>query len=234
MATLASVILRDIAANRPAAGIAGRLFYDTTNSKMQRDNGSSWDDVAETGGLTNPMTTTGDVIVGGASGTPTRLAAGAIGTVLRSGGAGVAPAWAAGGVAVATAQGSGSADYTTSSASFADVDGTNLIITPTNAATGDILEIMAFVEGASSGTINTGLTFSVAGTDVGDTLGLAFWTNATNVGLNLIYYYTMPSSTQPAIKLRWKTASGTASMYNRSAVIRPRMVVKNLSRGGTL
>lgn len=51
MSTLASVIGRDIAANRPAAGIAGRLFFDTTNTKLQRDNGSSWDDCAETAGL---------------------------------------------------------------------------------------------------------------------------------------------------------------------------------------
>lgn len=48
MSTLASVIQRDTAANRPAASIAGRLFFDTTNTKLQRDNGSSWDDVAET------------------------------------------------------------------------------------------------------------------------------------------------------------------------------------------
>lgn len=48
MSTLASVIGRDTLANRPAASIAGRLFYNTTDSKLQRDNGSSWDDVAET------------------------------------------------------------------------------------------------------------------------------------------------------------------------------------------
>lgn len=45
-----TLILRDIAANRPAAGKPGRLFYDTTNSKWQRDNGTSWDDCV--GGLT--------------------------------------------------------------------------------------------------------------------------------------------------------------------------------------
>jgi hypothetical protein len=45
MTTLASVILRDTLANRPAAGIAGRMFFDTTNSQLQRDNGSSWDSI---------------------------------------------------------------------------------------------------------------------------------------------------------------------------------------------
>lgn len=43
--------------------------------------------------LVNPMTTAGDVIVGGASGTPDRLAAVAVGSVLKSAGTGTAPAW---------------------------------------------------------------------------------------------------------------------------------------------
>lgn len=49
MAKLQDAILRDTLANRPAAGKAGRLFYDTTNGQLQRDNGSSWDSVGETG-----------------------------------------------------------------------------------------------------------------------------------------------------------------------------------------
>lgn len=54
------LIGRDIAANRPAAGIPGRLFYDTTNSKLQRDNGSSWDDV-EPAGLPPSGSASGDL-----------------------------------------------------------------------------------------------------------------------------------------------------------------------------
>lgn len=45
------------------------------------------------GALTNPMTTAGDLIYGGASGTPTRLADVATGSSLISGGVGVAPSW---------------------------------------------------------------------------------------------------------------------------------------------
>lgn len=44
--------------------------------------------------LTNPMTTAGDIIVGGAAGAPARLAAGTAGYPLVGGGAGVAPAYA--------------------------------------------------------------------------------------------------------------------------------------------
>jgi hypothetical protein len=44
-------------------------------------------------GAANPMTTVGDLIVGGASGIPARLAAGTATYVLTSNGAGVAPTW---------------------------------------------------------------------------------------------------------------------------------------------
>jgi hypothetical protein len=47
------------------------------------------------GGMTNPMTTAGDIIYGGTSGTPTRLAGGTSGYVLTSNGATSAPSWQA-------------------------------------------------------------------------------------------------------------------------------------------
>jgi hypothetical protein len=47
--------------------------------------------------LTNPMTTEGDIIYGGASGAPTRLAAGTSGQVLQTNGSSAAPSWAAAG-----------------------------------------------------------------------------------------------------------------------------------------
>jgi hypothetical protein len=59
------------------------------------DSGSGDVTIAAASGLTNPMTTAGDIIVGGSSGTPTRLAAGTSGYVLTSNGAGVAPSYQA-------------------------------------------------------------------------------------------------------------------------------------------
>jgi hypothetical protein len=53
---------------------------------------SDWN-AAHVGGLDNPMTTAGDLIYGGASGTATRLAAGTEGYVLTMGATN--PAWAA-------------------------------------------------------------------------------------------------------------------------------------------
>ena len=46
--------------------------------------------------MTNPMTTPGDIIVGGTAGAPTRLAAGTAGYVLTSNGPGTAPSYQAG------------------------------------------------------------------------------------------------------------------------------------------
>lgn len=47
------------------------------------------------GGMTNPMTTKGDVILGDTGGTPTRLGAGTSGYVLTSAGAAAFPTWSA-------------------------------------------------------------------------------------------------------------------------------------------
>jgi hypothetical protein len=47
----------------------------------------------EDGNMTNPMTTGGDIIYGGASGEPTRLANGSVAQVLTSSGGTDAPVW---------------------------------------------------------------------------------------------------------------------------------------------
>lgn len=83
MSTLSSVILEGLAGAIPAASIAGRLYFTTDTLHVFRDSGTAWVDVTPGGaGLTNPMTTAGDIIVGGASGAPGRLPVGANGQVL--------------------------------------------------------------------------------------------------------------------------------------------------------
>lgn len=47
--TLASVIGYGASGSRPAAGTAGRLYYNTSTSTLQRDNGTTWDDVEGAG-----------------------------------------------------------------------------------------------------------------------------------------------------------------------------------------
>lgn len=88
MTTLASIVVRDSLVNRPAASIAGRLFYDTTNSELQRDNGSSWDAIEGAGAAeTLPesiIDAVGDLIVGDGADSAVRKARGTDGQALVS------------------------------------------------------------------------------------------------------------------------------------------------------
>ena len=59
--------------------------------------GASWANAGGGSGMTNPMTTAGDIIVGGASGTPTRLGLGTAGQVLKVNAAGTGLEYGAGG-----------------------------------------------------------------------------------------------------------------------------------------
>lgn len=69
---------------------------DTTNYKVlvYKPSDSSFNEMywpaSGGGGMSNPMTTAGDIIYGGASGTPTRLAAGTAAQILHSG---TTPVW---------------------------------------------------------------------------------------------------------------------------------------------
>lgn len=75
--------------------IAGRVYFksDTGVLKYYDSVGTTWRTVANTDtALTNVMATTGDMIYGGASGVPTKLATGAT-TGLLHGGNGAVPTW---------------------------------------------------------------------------------------------------------------------------------------------
>src|SRR5690242_18386030 len=72
------------------AGSIG-LWWASDTATLSVWDGSAWADVSGGGGFANPMTTVGDIIIGGASGAATRLAAGTNGQFLQlvSG----SPAW---------------------------------------------------------------------------------------------------------------------------------------------
>lgn len=74
------------------AGVALSAAAPTTGQVLTF-NGSQWAPAAATGGMGNPMTAAGDLIVGGTSGAPARLAIGASGDCLTSNGA--TEAWGA-------------------------------------------------------------------------------------------------------------------------------------------
>lgn len=95
------------------------------------------------GGMSNPMTTLGDIITGGVAGAAQRLPVGANGQVLTvSGGV---PTWAAAGagasglLARATYNPAVRSQYTTTSTTYAKVDGTNLLVTFTAPSSGKVI-----------------------------------------------------------------------------------------------
>jgi hypothetical protein len=53
-------------------GSSGAFYYNTSANTLKYYNGTTW--VTVSGGFANPMTTAGDIIYGGTSGAPTRLA----------------------------------------------------------------------------------------------------------------------------------------------------------------
>lgn len=77
----------------------GWTLYASDLAELVYYTGSAWEPVASGGGggMTNPMTTEGDIIIGASSGTPARLAAGTSGYVLTSNGSGAEPSWQAAG-----------------------------------------------------------------------------------------------------------------------------------------
>lgn len=77
MATLGSVIIYDLIANRPSAGIVGRLFFASDTGAEYYDDGSAWQNV---GGGALPLTTKGDLV--GFSTVIVRIPVGANGLVL--------------------------------------------------------------------------------------------------------------------------------------------------------
>lgn len=78
MSTLASVILKDVIANLPAAGIPGRMFFATDTDAMLRDNGTSWDTLNVSGSISVPTATTSVLGVVKIDGASVRIASGVI------------------------------------------------------------------------------------------------------------------------------------------------------------
>lgn len=77
-----------VIADRPATldlydGALG-LWWATDTETLSAWDGTAWEDIGGGGsGMTNPMTTAGDLIVGGVAGAPARLAVGSDGQILK-------------------------------------------------------------------------------------------------------------------------------------------------------
>jgi hypothetical protein len=109
-------------------GTTGQVLKKNTNADMD----FVW--AADSAGMTNPMTTTGDTIYSSSGSTPARLGIGSTGNVLTvSGGVPVWAAPAAGGKVLQVVQGTLTSSATTTSGSYVDT-GLTATITPSSAS----------------------------------------------------------------------------------------------------
>lgn len=172
-------------------GTSGQVLKKNSNTDMD----FIWS--ADSAGMTNPMTTTGDTIYSSSGSTPARLGIGSTGQVLTvSGGL---PVWSSpaggGGKVLQVVQGTYSTETTTTSTSFSD---TGLTATITPSATSS--KILAFVmqNGSTKDTTNS-ITIKLlrGATNILETQQYTFYTNSADVffGIVNLSYLDSPSST---------------------------------------
>jgi hypothetical protein len=142
-------------------------------------------------GFTNPMTTAGDTIYGGSSGTPTRLGAGTSGYFLQTQGSGSPPQWAPAGTTLTVASGT-SALGTTAISSGACAS--TVTTSASGVATTD--NIMADFNANPTGT--TGYAPSTSGM-----LTVIKWPTSGNVNF-AVCNNTGSSITPGAVTLNWR------------------------------
>ena len=126
----ASAAARDAAVTSPQEG---NFAYLKDTNVTTYYTGSAWTNL-DTTGMTNPMTTTGDMIYSSPGSTPVRLGIGSTGNVLTV--AGGVPSWAApsgGGKILQVVTATGTTDTTITSTSFTDIN-LSASITPTSAS----------------------------------------------------------------------------------------------------
>jgi hypothetical protein len=112
-------------------------------------------------GMTNPMTSAGDLIVGGTSGLSTRLGLGAVGKLLRSMGSGVI-AWF-GGVTALTDAATIAVDASQSDNFRVTLGGNRTLGNPSNLSDGQVLNFRIIQDATGSRTLAYGTKYKFAG-----------------------------------------------------------------------
>jgi hypothetical protein len=208
----ASAAARDAAITSPQEG---QFAYLKDTNVTTYYTGSAWTNL-DTTGMTNPMTTTGDMVYSSSGSTPARLGIGSTGQVLTV--AGGIPSWASaagGGKVLQVVMGSTTTTMTTSSSTFAD---TNLTATITpSSASSKVLAIVSqngclkFGGTAANG---MGLKLLRAGTDIvkmadGGMILAGSTANNGDYSFNVAYLDT-PATTSATIYKTQANATGNA------------------------
>jgi hypothetical protein len=144
----ADAAARDAAITSPQEG---QFAYLKDTNVTTYYTGSAWANL-DTTGMTNPMTTTADMIYSSSGSTPARLGIGTVGQVLTVNSGATAPEWAApagGGKVLQVIQATSTSELTSSSATFVDTNFT-ANITPSSATS----KVLVLVQHAGTNKTN--------------------------------------------------------------------------------
>lgn len=162
----------------------------------------------------------GDLVQGTGANTAAKLSAGTAGHVLTSGGAGVAASWAApaggGGALVSASYKRTGGDYTTSSASFTNVDGTNMVLNLTTGAHRVMVGFAGTLIPSASGQI-AALDVAVDGTRIGGDRGFVVAQNNVNNDGSFVVLTDVLTAGAHTFALMWLSSSGTATIPGGSS-----------------
>jgi hypothetical protein len=175
----ASAAARDAAITSPQEGQFA--FLKDTNVTTYYT-GSAWANV-DTTGMTNPMTTTGDVIYSSSGSTPARLGLGTAGQVLRVNSGATAPEWATpagGGKVLQVVQATTSTQVINSTSTLADT-GLTASITPSSATSKVLVLVsqMGCMRTAAASTNAINLRLLRGATDIAKIAGYGFDTGTS-------------------------------------------------------
>jgi hypothetical protein len=223
----ASAAARDAAVTSPQEG---NFAYLKDTNVTTYYTGSAWANL-DTTGMTNPMTTTGDTIYSSSGSTPARLGIGTTGQVLTvSGGV---PTWATpaaggGGKVLQVVSTAKTDSFSTATASFTDVTGLSVSLTPSSASSNVLIMVTLSAsgrdgQGDSAMRLVRGSTNIAIGTTAGSRTSVSQDIIRTNVyaakSINLVFLDSPATTSSTTYKVQvagLAPASGWTTYVNRS------------------
>jgi hypothetical protein len=190
----------------------------TTDQVLAKNSNTDMDFkwVSDATGMTNPMTTTGDVIYSSSGSTPARLGIGTAGQVLQVNSGATAPEWAtaSSGTFPKLSFVTPSSNFSSSSTSYTDVTGYTITITPVSATnTIQVTANLAVQIGTSS---NTEFRILVDGVAQGGRIEAPL--EATEGSITVISYVSNLAASAKICKLQMRAAGGVSTtVYGSSS-----------------
>jgi hypothetical protein len=197
----------------------------TTGQVLKKNSNTDMDFVwgADSAGMTNPMTTTGDTIYSSSGSTPARLGIGSTGNVLTV--AGGVPTWAApagGGKVAQVVSVTTTSSNSTTSSTYQDCSGLTATITPTAATSKVMIFIQANLNGfyAGDNSCQFDLAINGAGSVIYDLGRTNWWEENTSTNkrffttIPLMYLHSPATTSATTYKLQMRQRFGGTVSFN--------------------